>query len=118
MAIRCLDFSMLVFVATILVLHNLPSTSAQGECGGDIASVITECVGYIGRNAQKIPPSPKCCWALKGANITCFCKYITLNPWIEHTIDVKKGIDVAKTCGCKLPPAATKCGSYTIPPHN
>ncbi|KAJ1383398.1 Bifunctional inhibitor/plant lipid transfer protein/seed storage helical domain [Sesbania bispinosa] len=113
MAIRFLYFAMLVLVASILVLENLPSTSAQFECVSHYETVVTECVKYVSKKKPQTPPSKACCDSVKDANATCLCNYVT--PLLEKLISVDKAFFVGKTCKVKLPPSGTKCGSTTVP---
>ncbi|WJX59548.1 hypothetical protein P8452_44857 [Trifolium repens] len=86
--------------------------SAQIECGGNVAGIITQCKSFVSKDGPKIPPSKPCCDALKGANVSCYCKYVT--PGIENMISIEKALYVAKTCQCQNIPT-DKCGSYIIP---
>ncbi|KAK2377902.1 hypothetical protein P8452_49521 [Trifolium repens] len=108
MATRCLGLATLVLTASILVLE----ISAQIECGGNVTGIITQCKSFVSKDGPKIPPSKPCCDALKGANVSCYCKYVT--PSIENMISIEKALYVAKTCQCQNIPT-DKCGSYIIP---
>ncbi|KAJ1435949.1 Bifunctional inhibitor/plant lipid transfer protein/seed storage helical domain [Sesbania bispinosa] len=118
MARRFLDYTMLVLVATnLIVLGNLvPSIAGETEavCAGNLVSILSECKNFIKKEGKRTPPSKTCCSVLQGADVPCLCQYI--NPFIERYISVEKSIYVAKTCGCKIPPPGSKCGSYTVPP--
>ncbi|XP_045828645.1 putative lipid-transfer protein DIR1 [Trifolium pratense] len=108
MATKCSGFATLVLIASILVLE----ISAQIECGGDLTGIITQCKSFVKKDGPKIPPSKPCCEALKGANVPCYCKYVT--PSIENMISIEKALYVAKTCQLQNIPT-DKCGSYIIP---
>ncbi|CAJ2672899.1 unnamed protein product [Trifolium pratense] len=96
MATRCLGFATLMLIASILIL----GISAQSECGGDYSGINKECRSYISKFGPKIPPSEACCAALKGVDVSCYCKYVT--PIVAQT--------------CQVPNIPTdKCGSYEIP---
>ena len=101
---RCLGFATLVLVASIFVL----GIYAQVECGGDIPSIISQCKRFVEKDGPTIPPSESCCAALKGANVPCYCKYVT--PSIESIISIEKALYVAKSCQLKNIPT-DKCGS-------
>ncbi|XP_045802580.1 putative lipid-transfer protein DIR1 [Trifolium pratense] len=108
MATRCLGFATLMLIASILIL----GISAQSECGGDYSGINKECRSYISKFGPKIPPSEACCAALKGVDVSCYCKYVT--PIVELIISMEKVIYVAQTC--QVPNIPTdKCGSYEIP---
>jgi hypothetical protein len=107
MATRCLGLATLVLTASILVLE----ISAQIECGGNVTGIITQCKSFVSKDGPKIPPSKPCCDALKGANVSCYCKYVT--PGIENMISIEKALYVAKTCQCQNIPT-DKCGSKLI----
>ncbi|KAL5068771.1 hypothetical protein RYX36_019658 [Vicia faba] len=107
MATRCLCFATIMLTASILVL----GISAQLECGGNLIGLETQCMPFIQKDGKTIPPSKSCCAALKGADISCYCKYLA--P-IEGKISFEKVLYVAKTCQAQNIPTE-KCGSYTIP---
>jgi hypothetical protein len=107
MATRCLGFATLMLIASIFVL----GISAQSECGGDFSAIKTQCRSYISKSGPKIPPSEACCAALKGADVSCYCKYLT--PVIELIISIEKVIYVAQTCKASNIPK-DKCGSKLL----
>ncbi|CAK8538883.1 unnamed protein product [Lathyrus sativus] len=107
MTTRYLGFATLVLTACMLGI------SVEFECGGDIVAIKTQCERFVQKGGPKIPPSKSCCEALKDADITCYCKYLT--PDIEKMLSIEKVLFVAKTCRCKNIPT-DKCGSYIIPP--
>ncbi|XP_058745685.1 putative lipid-transfer protein DIR1 [Vicia villosa] len=109
MATRLLCFATLMLTASILVL----GISAQIECGGN-PNEMRQCISFIQKEGPKIPPSESCCAALKSADISCYCKYLTLIPDIEKRFSIEKALYVAKTCQAQNIPT-DKCGSYTIP---
>ncbi|CAL5190683.1 unnamed protein product [Lathyrus oleraceus] len=106
MTTRYLGFAALVLTACMLGI------SVEFECGGDLAGIQTQCESFVKKDGPKIPPSKPCCEALKGADITCYCKYLT--PPIEKLLSIEKVLFVAKTCQCQNIPT-DKCGSYVIP---
>ncbi|CAI8603495.1 unnamed protein product [Vicia faba] len=108
MATRCLCFATIMLTASILVLE----ISAQLECGGNLIGIKTQCSSFIQKEGKTIPPSESCCAALKGANISCYCKYVT--PVVENMVSIEKALYVAKTCQAQNIPT-DKCGSYIIP---
>jgi len=101
---RYLGFATVVLTASILVM----GIYAQVECGGNIPSIISQCKRFVEKDGPKIPPSKPCCEALKGANVPCYCKYVT--PSIEKIISIEKALYVAKTCQLQNIPT-DKCGS-------
>ncbi|KAI5445464.1 hypothetical protein KIW84_013628, partial [Lathyrus oleraceus] len=108
MATRCLYFATIMLTASILVL----GISAQFECGGNIIGIRAQCITFVQKGGENFPPSESCCAALKGANISCYCKYVT--PFIESKISIEKAIYVANACHAQNIPT-DKCGSYVIP---
>ncbi|CAK8532150.1 unnamed protein product [Lathyrus sativus] len=108
MATRCLCFATIMLIASILVL----GISAQFECGGNIIAIKTQCQTFVQKGGEKIPPSESCCAAIKDANVSCYCKYVT--PAVESMISIEKALYVAKTCQAQNIPT-DKCGSYIIP---
>ncbi|XP_058743085.1 putative lipid-transfer protein DIR1 [Vicia villosa] len=107
MATRCLCLATIMLTASILVL----GISAQIECGGNLVGLETQCLPFIKKEGKTVPPSAACCAALKGADISCYCKY--LGP-IESQISIEKVLYVAKYCQAKNIPT-DKCGSFIIP---
>ncbi|MCI24896.1 lipid transfer protein, partial [Trifolium medium] len=83
MATRCIGFATLVLTASILML----GIYAQSECGGDSNVINTQCRSFIEKDGPKIPPSEPCCEAMKGVDVSCYCKYVI--PRIENMISVE-----------------------------
>lgn len=104
MATRCLCFATLMLTASILVL----GISAQIECGGNLIAIGKQCISFVQKEGPKVPPSKSCCEALQGANVSCYCKYVT--PGIESKFSIEKALFVAKTCQAQNIPT-DKCGS-------
>ncbi|KAK2431742.1 hypothetical protein P8452_44861 [Trifolium repens] len=110
MATRCLGFATLMLTTSILML----GISAQLvlDCGGNLLGIVINCVSYVGNGGPQTPPSEACCEALKCANFTCYCNYIS--PY-EAFVSPEKALYVARYCQVQNIPN-DKCGSYTIPP--
>jgi len=97
---------MMVMVGGILVLGNLPGTSAQ--CGGNFTEIFERC-GEFFRVDGPTQPSEECCDELREQNIdiNCACAYINSRPpgiGPRNGIDLNRTVSVTRDCGIPLPP--------------
>ncbi|CAJ2633914.1 unnamed protein product [Trifolium pratense] len=108
MATRYLGLTLMLTISILML-----GIYAQFECGGNLSEFVIQCRRYVEKEGPKTQPSKACCDALKGADFSCYCKYLTSS--VEDTISIEKALYVARTCQVKNIPT-DKCGSYTIPP--
>ncbi|CAL5190326.1 unnamed protein product [Lathyrus oleraceus] len=112
MATRISSFAIFMLTVSILVL----GISGQlPNCGGNVFGILTSCRSFVEKDGPVNPPLASltaCCAALKGANISCYCKFVT--PDIENRISMEKALYIANTCQLTDVPK-DKCGSYIVP---
>lgn len=102
-----LVLAMAVIVGT-LIFNNL---QVSAQCGGSIPQLIAQCSQFVKIEGPKVPPSPGCCTAVKGADIPCVCGLVTRE--VEKIISMEKVVFVARKCGLTVKPGL-KCGSKLI----
>ncbi|KAK1293090.1 hypothetical protein QJS10_CPB17g01773 [Acorus calamus] len=94
------------------LLSLLAVASAQ-ECSDDVASdLVNVCGQYVVKEGQRKTPSEACCAAVRKADMTCVCRYMTKE--VEEIISPCKVVYVAEYCHRPIP-HGTKCGSFTVP---
>lgn len=99
----------------LVVLMLLWSSRIQGErCNDSGIEVLLGCGDAIDKELTPPPkPSEGCCTLVRIIGMKCVCEVI--NKGIEATIDMKKLVNVAATCGRPLAPRS-QCGSKSQVP--
>ncbi|CAJ1971443.1 unnamed protein product [Sphenostylis stenocarpa] len=95
-------FAIMVVVAGMLLLGNLPEASA--ECGVNFSVLYAECRNSFQDDGP--PPSTQCCDQLRKVDQECARAYVDGRPGIEQRsgIDFDRAVAVTRACGINIPP--------------
>ncbi|KAJ4969662.1 hypothetical protein NE237_002761 [Protea cynaroides] len=105
-SVRCFALAALL-IAGILISSN--HVSAQTCQPVDFTGLRKNCLKYVIIFGPKISPSADCCNVVNKVDIPCFCAQVPSGA--QTVVSLKKVVYVAETCGLKVPPPGTKCGS-------
>ncbi|GLU08043.1 hypothetical protein SLE2022_249720 [Rubroshorea leprosula] len=95
------NFAVFIMVL-VLVTGMLESSRALSLCGMDEDGLLA-CKPSVTK-PDPVDPSPECCQALKGADLTCFCSYKNSMTLPALGIDPDLAMALPAKCNLTTPP--------------